>query len=61
MHKGGVSRVERGKARASVRLLVAVADHYALTDAELGALVRDVHATDPGPGVPRPSSREARS
>lgn len=35
-----ISRVERGRARATVGLLVAVADRYRLTDAELGRLLR---------------------
>lgn len=61
LHKGAVSRMERGITKPSVRVLVAVADHYALTDAELGALVRDVNASDTGAGVGRPSSSSSSS
>lgn len=40
--RGHLSRVERGRATPSISLLVAVADRYALTDADLGRLLRSL-------------------
>lgn len=48
VNRGHLSRVERGRATPSISLLVAVANRYGLTDAQLGRLIRELPAAEAG-------------